>query len=81
MYSSVPAASATPPCFTSFRTPTIVNHGMLSPNPGFTLAPMGLRSEKNFRTSASFTSTAGAPPMSAGSNVRPWTTGIPIVSV
>ena len=53
MYSSVPAASATPPCLTSFSTPTIVNHGSVSPKPGLRRPPIGSRSAKNLRTSAS----------------------------
>ncbi len=43
-YSSVPVFLSTPPCFTSFSTPTMVNHGMfaLGGPDGRTRRPIGL---------------------------------------
>ena len=43
-YSSVPVFLSTPPCFTSFSTPTIVNHGMFAVGgpDGRTRRPIGL---------------------------------------
>ena len=41
-YSSVPVFWSTPPCFTSFRTPTIVKDGIGPAIDGLTRRPIGL---------------------------------------